>query len=598
MSISRLGSVASANVTTLKKTFQNAEVRLSVSQAVGDTLKLSTKNSKAKRSILSLIKEIIAEILTDKAALKGLEQARQDMQNEVISSGKNAMTNLAETFASPFKKTGSSIEKVMNNASLQKAGEEFIDSRTINSNEIVELVSNGFKSQIPQVFSELIQKVGVAPVKILQTLGSDPEFLTKCSPALRQSIESLQSSCKPTRTLVQAQQYLDEVYGKGVYLLKKQLGAGSVGESYIATQAEGGKNVIVKLLKRGVNAESLQKEEQLFLQVVNEFCEDSKQKFLQTELVKNLFKSWRSELSYANEALAAENLAKSASRYKVAKALAQKADSLVLEMAQGIPLDKLIKMIETFKANPAEFTQKYADDIQKSPWLANIDSWMEELPQKYASAINEMIMFPVPKQGGRFVHGDPHAGNVFINMLDGKLDLTFIDTGFVFERTNQEIIKHLGFMADYMTGNSESLAKRFVDKATFLSQDISKSDLVKKLTQQLDEKLFNAHINLKNFSYNQEIMDSIFENLGMMFSLEDAGFLKAQAQSILTTKRLSQACGKKVGTKFLLNDLRNGIQRSLETNAGLTLVEISPSVRHALVDKTTTMSVLGQYISK
>ena len=66
--------------------------------------------------------------------------------------------------------------------------------------------------------------------------------------------EALRENCPPTRTLEEAQEHINKLWGSSEYTVSKLLGVGTVAETYLAKDASG-KEVCIKVLKDGINAE-------------------------------------------------------------------------------------------------------------------------------------------------------------------------------------------------------------------------------------------------------------------------------------------------------------------------------------------------------
>lgn len=60
--------------------------------------------------------------------------------------------------------------------------------------------------------------------------------------------EALRENCPPTRTIEEAQEHINKLWGSSEYTISKLLGVGTVAETYLAKD-KSGKEVCIKVLK-------------------------------------------------------------------------------------------------------------------------------------------------------------------------------------------------------------------------------------------------------------------------------------------------------------------------------------------------------------
>ena len=83
-------------------------------------------------------------------------------------------------------------------------------------------------------------------------------------------VKALKENCPPSRTMEQAQAEVNKLIGEdGKYTISKLLGVGTIAESYLAKDASG-KEVCIKILKDGITAEKIKKDEKTFIELIDE----------------------------------------------------------------------------------------------------------------------------------------------------------------------------------------------------------------------------------------------------------------------------------------------------------------------------------------
>ena len=424
----------------------------------------------------------------------------------------------------------------------------------------------------------LLSHLGVGPGKAFQMLASDESI----DPGLRKILAGMKSSGATTRSLKEAQVLTDKLYGSGKYKLSKLAGVGTIGEAYQATTGDN-KPVIIKMVKNGVTEESLQEEWQLVQKVIRSaYADPVKQKF-QLHKIGNLYKQWTGELNFQTEADNAQALAKDATRYKVAQTLeigklpgAKHATSMVQEQASGMALDDVMKLLVHFKDNPSSYHRTYQQEIAQYPWLKDPNQWMDQLADVYRDSFNEQTLLRFKKGEPMASHGDPHAGNLFIQMnpKTQKLKVTYIDAGLVALRDSKQAANHLGLLVNTMMGNSEFLAKTLVDHAEVLP-DRPRDELIQEIKSTLDEKLFKARVNLTDAKYNSQLFDKLMEDKGIFIPEQETAFFKAQMQALMNYEELAQLTGKTQA-----NYLRDSLPDILQGAGKLFWNEPVEALRH------------------
>lgn len=457
-----------------------------------------------------------------------------------------------------------------------------------------------------------VEDSNIAFAKFIQTYSSDQ----KLPPDIRTFFKEFTINATSSRNLSQAQEFTNQLYGSGNYTLKKAIGTGTIGEVYLAVD-KNGNEVVIKMLKNGVNSEKFAQDKKMFLDFISEYITDSTDKKYKTTMINSMFDSWEKELDFALEAQAAKDLAKGAKRFKVAQTLEignhnGQNVSLVMEKADGVALDTLLEMIKFKKANPTDYLTKSLlspEGKELNPWIKNVeyvkthsalaesDAWIKALPKAYQRAQNEQSLF-VSKTGKKTLHSDPHGGNIFVDVLpDGKLQITYIDTGNVVTRANKEVIHDIGLALNMTIGNSKGVAKTLLDGA-IIPDGKSRADLEIKLAKLLDDKLFKAGVNIKNIDYTQTTIETILKELSIIPNPNNAALFKAGLQRIKTTKEIENITGINFSKRSDLKDLMVAILKSMKTNPKETMQTIIPVMKWAYKNNNQAMISFFQVLIK
>ncbi len=406
-----------------------------------------------------------------------------------------------------------------------------------------------------QIFQELIETAGVGPTKFAQIISSDEKIMSKIkNEALKEAIRKTRSNCSFSRTIEEAQEVLNNSFPGKNYVIMEELRAGSIGAAYKVKRPDGS-TAVLKMLKKGVDKEQLDLEEKLFTRLIKELDDSPKEVAKHQGMLKSWYKDWAEELNFNTEYANNKLLAKGAQRYKVADItdISKNGTCIVMDMANGIQMNKLIKILNDYKTNPAEFAAKYADEIKDNPWLANPEKVMKDLPTTILKTFDEQFMF-MKKGGKSLMHGDPHTGNFFITTdKNGKLIPEFIDTGNCVSRTSKQIKEDIKFFTNYFVGNSEGVAKYFVNQCGYNKAD--KAEVINKIAAEIQKDIFGKKQNITNFEDVQNTINVILEKYGLQMSTENATAMKAQMQFFTAINEAGQLTGKKLDLGTIIKDI-------------------------------------------
>lgn len=301
-------------------------------------------------------------------------------------------------------------------------------------------------------------------------------------------------------------------------------------------------------------------------------------------------------------------------RYKVAdiKQISPDGSCILMEKAQGIQMNNLMKILKDYKSNPHAFAEKYAKEIKENPWLADPQKVIAELPTTITKAFDEMFMFG--KKGGiSMMHGDPHMGNYFITTGEnGKLIPMFIDTGNCIKRTPTQIREDLKFLTNYFVGNSKGLAKYFVKQCNYdtsflpavtTSQKMitaggqnTEAKLIEKVGKEIQENVFNKRQNITDVDAVQKTIRVILENNGLTMRPEASTALKAQMQFFTGITEAASLSGKAVDVGTIVKDVPEALWCMIKAKSN-PINTVKEALGYAYRHQTQSTSSIYQFLA-
>lgn len=557
----------------------------------------------------------------------------QDGRNSAISKFKGLEANYTETLKAfqdtIIRKAPSSIARGINDKEFQSVLTRFAQKQGLQNINWANLS----EEEIMEIF---LQKSGVGPCKFAQIISSDESIMSKLSPKLQTIIKRTQSENPFSRTVDEAQEIVNKAFtldskhlitangrtgtflppavegGANSVQIIKPLSAGTVGEAYLAKTSDG-KEVIIKMIKKNVDKEQLELEQVIMNRFLDEFSPNELTRNKTKQMLQNLYIDWGKELNFRleyanNKALAAGE------RYKVAdiKQISPDGSCILMEKAQGIQMNNLMKILKDYKSNPHTFAEKYAKEIKENPWLADPQKVIAELPTTITKAFDEMFMFG--KKGGiSMMHGDPHMGNYFITTgEDGKLIPMFIDTGNCIKRTPTQIREDLKFLTNYFVGNSKGLAKYFVKQCNYdtsflpavtTSQKMitaggqnAEAKLIEKVGKEIQENVFNKRQNITDVDAVQKTIRVILENNGLTMRPEASTALKAQMQFFTGITEAASLSGKAVDVGTIVKDVPEALWCMIKVKSN-PINTVKEALGYAYRHQTQSTSSIYQFLA-
>ena len=319
---------------------------------------------------------------------------------------------------------------------------------------------------------------------------------------------ALKDKCPPTRTLEQAQEYINKNLGSG-YKLDKLLGVGTVAETYFAKSPEG-KEVCIKILKDGISKEKIEADKEKFVELVKNMkdkSQDEKDYLLRN--VDDLADGIINEVNLQNEMDNAIKLAKTTKIANVVKPVEVKNNIYVMERATGVSLASFMDLNRLYIKREA--TEKLSGKEAKDA-IAQIDKEIEAVQSrmpgfddiKLRKEDTDFLLTEYQKvfieqfhkvdKNGKIIHADIHPGNIFIDpevlkTRKGKL-FTLIDTGNMIDMGVEQSMRALNFSKYVQQGNVKDIAAFVLDGAK-LPKGMSEKDAVDKVVKELETCFFD-----------------------------------------------------------------------------------------------------------
>lgn len=424
-----------------------------------------------------------------------------------------------------------------------KSAYQELEDFMLNSEAIQNIVKSD-KLYLSDNMDEIIQKLtdeNIFAVKFLQIknkglLSGEYNQYGRISEALREN-------CPPTRTLEEAQEHINKLWGSSEYTVSKLLGVGTVAETYLAKDSSG-KEVCIKVLKDGINAEKIAKDKEKFIKLITGDTPLDKLDDNQKYLIKNindLAEGISKEVDFINEMNAAKELKKYSKVADVVVPMEAKSGIYVMEKAPGISVKTLVdyynceSSIKYFKRYAKKHPdtewikptiEKYEEDMKKikskAPEFEDFDMTPSQIKKLLKTYIDLQVeQFAKVDKNGKVIHADIHPGNIFINLQalksgKGKL-LTLIDTGNTIKLSKEQAMASLKVVGFIKNGNTKDLANIVLQDA-ILPQGLSKEEALVKVEKDLKTFFFDnkTKINSMNMDTFYALSDNILRKYNII----------------------------------------------------------------------------------
>lgn len=348
--------------------------------------------------------------------------------------------------------------------------------------------------------------------------------------------EALRENCPPTRTIEEAQEHINKLWGSSEYTVSKLLGVGTVAETYLAKD-KSGKEVCIKVLKNGINAEKIAQDKEKFIKLITGDTPADKLNENQKYLIKNindLAEGISKEVDFINEMNAAKELKKYSKVADVVVPMEAKPGIYVMEKAPGISIKTLVDYYNC--ESNIKYYKRHAKKHPECQWVQGTIKEYEEKMKKIKSRAPEFEDFEMTSsqikkllktyidlqveqfsrvdKNGKVIHADIHPGNIFINLQalksgKGKL-LTLIDTGNTIKLTKEQTMNSLKIVGFIKNGNTKDLADIVLQDA-ILPQGLSKEEAIQKVEKELKTFFFDNKTKIN--SMNMDTFFALSDNI-------------------------------------------------------------------------------------
>lgn len=393
--------------------------------------------------------------------------------------------------------------------------------------------------------------------------------------------EALRENCPRTRDDAAVQAFLKEKLGDG-YVFKKCLGVGTIAETYLVTTPEG-KDVCVKALKEGITKEKILADKQKFVELINGLEGKTQQeKDYLLRNIDDLAEGIGKEVDFQNELEAAKKLVEFTKTARVVKPIEVKNGVYIMEKAEGISLDSLIKLnrerswlswqereLANYKAGKLDkwdeeriaksgesresFIQKQIAQIEeritkqkekiakieaRTPDIGEIkmdDADAKYLFEEYMKVMVEQF-YKVDK-AGKTIHADIHPGNVFIDykaMKQRKGQIfTLIDTGNTIDLSAQQAMNSLKFTTYIQRADVPDIVEYMLEGANLEASGLTKEQAKEKISADLKKCFFDNETSLEkvNTSNLYSMVSNMMKKYNIMPSSNQLNLDKARTSA-------------------------------------------------------------------
>lgn len=433
-------------------------------------------------------------------------------------------------------------------------------------------------------------------------------------------IQNIKSNCPVSRTIDEAQEMIDSIFGKSKYIIdrsgKKEglLGVGSIAESYLAKN-ENGEEVVIKLVKKHLqDGTKIAKDQENLLKKIDEksdivdgfrirfgpdkytITKKDRQDY-DINQVKNMCKVWGQETDLTQEAKSASQIKSQATKYQAINAIEAKDGAFVMEKAKGIQLDD------------PNIAEKW-----KEAGLSEED--FSNFVDNYIGAYCEQL-FSLPKAGEKVVQSDPHGGNILVDLANVKninqrgatSPITIIDYGNTTKTNRLKAVENLFSHMDYLFGNTDAIASNILDGAQLNGK--SKKAMIDELSKKLQEDIFNCDtkIDVTNpveiFRTVNTYCTKFMQENNIIPNASNINQMKAEETYIMSNlgciKRIADGCNYDLSTvidkkriiKQLVKEMSKSVCTSLKTNPIFTMKQVFSRIKFILKNPEIAFSCLG-----
>ncbi|MDR1167752.1 MAG: hypothetical protein LBK53_02530 [Heliobacteriaceae bacterium] len=503
-------------------------------------------------------------------------------------------------FSTVLSKNMDSVVKKLKDVKFKKP--DFYSDKTVydelenlllKSDAVDKILSSGKKTD---AIIKALTEENIFAVKFKQIQGNYDPIST-----------ALKENCPASRTIAAAQTEINKLIAG--YKVSKCLGVGTVAEAYLAKDASG-KEVVIKILKKGISAEKILKDKEKFIALVKNGIADNKLSDEQKYLLKNidnLSEGILKEVDFVKEMEAAKKLKAFTEAANVVEPISAKQGIYIMEKAPGISLNTLDKycQLESKKAYCTKQLETVKDPLKskyykealrqiegqmknlkaKSPDFEKVDLTDGDIKLLLKQYIDVFVeQFNKIEKGGKTLHANIHPGNIFIdiNALQAKKDkiFTLIDIGNTIGMTKGQSLRALKLTNYIHNGNVKDITSYVMDGAV-LPAGMTPKKAAEHIEKELRATFFNSEISLDKMNNESllKLTNNIMKKYNIIPSDTQLNLSQAQKSTFNSFKVLIESFinkktyGKDIPTGFSLTKDAAGMMVNLDIPTRISLVK-------------------------
>lgn len=333
-----------------------------------------------------------------------------------------------------------------------------------------------------------------------------------------------------------------------------------------AIEEDKNKIFAIKVRKKNVNDDLLTQEQEILKLIVKALYKKPEDVAFFNAYLECFYPNWKNELDANHEKTHAEALR--TLKYSTVNPVLDVVNKpgvimTVMEKAEGVSGNDLLKMIKAYKADPEQYKHTYSEEIKQYPWLKNPGKHIEGIIKVFRQSINEQVFF------SDVLHGDLQLGNIFFQHDDKTRKLKpvcLIDTASAITRTKEQRERQVKLFAGVMCGNADMVAKAIVDsvkeKGGYHEKSANFDKIEKNIKEQLNKYIFKAEGDVFKSGYFPAVLSHIFYENKILMSSVDMFSFKSIVAAINGYVALADAAGLE-GRSFIGDSVASVLKQGL-----------------------------------
>jgi predicted unusual protein kinase regulating ubiquinone biosynthesis (AarF/ABC1/UbiB family) len=564
--------------------------------------------------------QIKTEVLDDPASFKIPNPLQKDTQKVGVEI-EDSLNSIGQITAQSVQKALAKLNlslaetaEVLNIynelETLGKNGEAFVPYANFLKRRLSEELAKGLESPgLFKVEALPFRVADIAFVKAVQSnadqIGSIPNLPSYIKPWLKSSREAPYFSV----SLEQAKVKVEKAF-PNTYEIKEAFRSASIGNVFMGIHKETGQEVAIKIRHPHVNPPNITEGREALRPVIEILTKDEPNKEVIQESFEQYYKGFLEEADFRNEFKRTQDMAQKSS-FKIPEVFDATEDIIVTERISGISLGELFTYFKAWNDIKKEapsldeakklYQNKFQKEIEKYPFLGNLDNLRQDTVDKMAALMNEQFEKPVNLGTGvNPFHDDLHPGNIFVVAKQNnptELDYVLIDHGGAGYIGEKQLLLGVRQAFNTMVGNSKTLAEDLVDTG-ILTESAQKEDpkvLKTKIAQALEDQVFKARVNLSGTEVNQKIQ-AILEEQGVMLNPELSKYFVSFLKGRNTLKELQELTGTTVSTAQSNKNKQESLQAMFDTDIGSAVKGMLPTVWYTLTHPNEARRTAYQFL--